>query len=360
MEINTKDIINTISLTGVVAGYKIEKREAKMMWDDERNGLKKGDTISQYVGYITVQTGENQFATVNVQKNENFFDGQPDYTTQALEAMSKEEVTTYYTTKDVTKTPTISVYRGVKIVDNYYVSNGELHETIRVDLGFGSISLREPSDDPKFVNTFNVSGVVQSVEPEETKDGEETGRAVLKLLVPYTYGSKDNQVVRCMKFEVVAGICEDEEGEYDLGQMLLDDADEVEGYSWQFVGELNGYYVEEEKPQEEGTRRGYGRRATVQTNRQRKFEYRLTGLDILQDGDAFSEEDIAEALQAREAHIAEMYKRDEERQQQPQEAKGGRGSFASGRTVGATTPKPAAGPATGPAAGGRTRTRNFK
>ena len=33
MEINVKDIQNVVSLQGVVAGYKIERKEAKMAWD---------------------------------------------------------------------------------------------------------------------------------------------------------------------------------------------------------------------------------------------------------------------------------------------------------------------------------------
>lgn len=354
MEINVKDIQNVVSLQGVVAGYKIERKEAKMAWDDERNGKKKGDPVTQYNGYITVQTAENQFATVNVRfKNENFFDGQPDYTTQALEAMANEEVETFYKTRDLTKTPTISIYRGVKIVDNYYVSNGELHESLQVELGFGSVSLREPQEEPKLANSFNVNGVVADIQPE-IKNDEETGRAVVKVIVPYTYGSKDNQVIRAMTFNMVAGVCVDEEGEYDLGQMLLDDADDVIGYSWQFIGELNGYYLEQEKPQEEGPRRGYGKRVPVQTNRQRVSEYLLTGLDILQDGDAFSEEDISAARQAREMHIAEMYKKDEEKQNAAPAVASGRGSFASGRTQRTEPQQETTAPA------GRTRVRNFR
>ena len=358
MEINVKDIFNEVSISGVVAGYKIEKKQSKMMWDDERNGLKKGDPINQYNGYITIQTGENQFATVNVQRNENFFDGQPDYATQALEAMANEQVETYFKTRDFTKTPTISVYKGVKLSDNYYVSNGELHENLRVDLGFGRLYVNEPTEEPRLINRFEVSGVVHRIDPEVDKDGEETGRAVVKLLVPYTHGNKANQVIRCMKLDVVAGVCEDEEGTYDLGAMLLEDANEVEGLSWKFVGELNGYYEEQEQQVDTGTRRGYGVRTTVQTNRTRKFEYKLLGLDILQDGEAFSQEDINEALQARETHIAELYKRDEEKQKQAPQAPQGRGSFAAARQT--PTPTPTATTETTTPSTGRMRQRNFR
>ena len=336
MAINVKDIVNSVSLNGVVAGYKIEKRESKMMWDDEKNGRKKGDTVNQYVGYVTVQTGENEFATVNVQNIENFYNGEPDFTTQALEQMANEKVDTFYKTKDLTQTPTISIYGGVKINDNYYVTNGELHESLRVDLGFGRISLKEPSEDPRFGNTFSLNAVVEDVVPE-VKNDEETGRAIVHLVVPYTYGSKSNQVIRAMKMQVVAGVCVDEEGEYDLGEMILDAPDELIGYSWEVEGSLHGYFEETDTQQEEPSegRKGFGRqRKTTQTNRKRISEYTLKGIYLLQDGDAFEEEDIREARQERERHIAELIKKDEEKQQQPQtQAKAN--SFAAGRRASA-------------------------
>lgn len=344
MSIDVKNIVNTVSLSGVVAGYKIEKREGKMMWDDERNGRKKGDPVTQYVGYVTVQTGENEFATVNVQNIENFYNGEPDFTSQALERMANEEVDTFYKTKDLTQTPVISIYGGVKINDNYYVSNGELHESLRVDLGFGRISLKEPSEEPRLDNSFSINAIVEDVVPE-MKNDEETGRAIVHLIVPYTYGSKTNQVVRAMKMQVVAGVCVDEEGEYDLGEMILDAPDDLIGYSWEVEGRLHGYFEESEPQQEEPSegRRGFGRqRKTTQTNRKRVSEYLLTGIYLLQDGDAFEEEDIREARQERERHIAELYKKDEEKQQQqPQQTQAKGTSFAAGRRASAPAAEPA-------------------
>ena len=330
MSIDVKNIVNNVSLKGVVAGYKIEKRESKMMWDDERNGRKKGETVTQYVGYVTVQTGENEFATVNVQNIENFYNGERDFTSQALELMANEQVDTFYKTKDLAQAPTISIYGGVKINDNYYVSNGELHESLRVDLGFGRISLKEPQENPVFENVFSVNAIVEDVVPE-LKNDEETGRAIVHLVVPYTYGSKANQVVRAMKMQVVAGVCVDEEGEYDLGKMILDEPNELIGASWEIEGSLHNYYEVAEAPQQEETssRFGFGRqRKTTPTSRKRISEYALTGIYLLQDGYAFEEEDIQEARQERERHIVELRKRDEEKQQTAQEPQ----QKATGRT----------------------------
>ena len=339
MAIDVRNIVNNVSVSGVVSGYKIEKREGKMMWDDERNGRKKGEPVTQYVGYITVLTNENgnEFATINVQNIENFYNGEKDFTTQALEAMANEDVVTYYKTKDITQTPTISIYGGVKINDNYYVSNGELHESLRVDLGFGRISLKEPQEKPRFENSFSLNAIVTDVQ-EEIKNDEETGRAIVHLIVPYTYGSKANQVVRAMKMQVVAGLCEDEEGTYNLGEMILEDPDSVIGYSWEVEGYLHKYFEETEPVQEEPSegRRGFGRqRKTTQTNRKAISEYGLRGLFLLQDGDAFEEEDIKAARQERERHIAELHKKDEDKQQAPQESQAKGTSFAAGRRASA-------------------------
>ena len=360
MAINVKDILNQINLNGVIASYKIEKRDAEMFWDDERNGLKRGDKVVQYNGFINVQTAENQFATVNVQRNQSFFDGELDYTSQALEAMAKEELDTFYKTKDITKTPTIAIYRGIKLVDNYYVKDQELHESIRVDLGFGQIKVGEPEEEPRMENTLNLAAYVDDVVPEIVND-EETGRAVVKLIVPYTYGSKDKQVIRAMKVNMVAGQCVDEEGEYDLGADLLEYADEVIGYSYLLIGELNGYLEEEEvKPVDTGEkRRGFGRRATVNTSRKRFSEFLLTGLDMIRDGDAFEEEDITEALKMRQSHIAELMKKDEEKQANKTTTKTGRGSFGTKERGTASTNTGASTPAAEGGRPRRTRERTF-
>lgn len=356
MAMDIKNILNSISLNGVVMGYKIEKRDSVMMWDNEKQGIKKGDKVIQYNGYITILTkdGDNQqFATVSVQRNQQFYNGELDFTSQALEDMANENVDTYNKTRDITKTPTIGVYRGVKLVDNYYVKDQELHEGIKVDLGFGNIKLGEPTEEPKMENVLNVSALITDVEAERDKDEEETGRAIVKMVIPYTYGSKDKQVIRAVNFSMVAGKYEDEEGEYDLGADLLDYSDEVIGYSYLLIGELNGFYMEPEAKQEESgeQRRGFGKRAKVQTQRKRGFEYLLTGLDMLADGDAFPEDEIQDAIQERQRDIAEKMKRDEEKQSQQDTTTKGRGSFGGGRT---STPGATAGDA-GTAPAGRTR-----
>ena len=354
--INTKNLKNTISLKGVVDGYKIEAVNSVMRWDDPKNGLKIGDAVVQYRGYVTVRTAANQFASVNIQRNQSFRNGELDPTSQALEAMSKQEVQTYGKTHDFAKTPTIRIYGGASLVDNYYVKDQEVHGGIRADLGFGYITLGDPVDEPEFENLLNVSVLVKDIVPEVVKD-EETGRAVVKAIFPYTYGSekKGTLVVRATTLEFVAGAYEDELGHYDLGDELLNYGDEVLDYSWVFIGELNGYIEEQQAAPVDGEkRRGFGKRAIIDTKPKRHTEFLLTGLDILDNGEAFSDEDIKDAIQAREKDIAEKMKEEEEKANKPEETQKGRGSFGAGRAAAATSQAE-----TGARPAGRRASRNF-
>lgn len=343
MSINTKELVNVIELKGVVAGYKIEARDSVMYWDDERQGLKKGDKVVQYNGYVIVQTGENQFATLNVQRNKQFYNGDLDATSKALEAMANEEVETYRKTRDFTKTPTIRIRGGARLNDNYYVKDGEVHGGLRAELGFGYITLGDPVDEPEFENVLNLSVLVTDIKEEvikkADKDDEETGRAVVEVVLPYTYGSekKGTQVIRAIKMNFVAGSYVDEEGEFNLGADLLEyGADEILDCSCLFIGELNSYYVDDEPAEvveDNKPRRGFGKSARRVTNTKRttKSEFLLTGVDVIGDGDAFPEEDIRDALQARNKDIEEKKRNEEEKVKKEESGVArGRGSMFGG------------------------------
>lgn len=355
MAINVKNILSTGEFKGVLQGYKIEKETVKAPYSKEGQ-FEKGDNVVQYRGYVSVLTNPEtgQFATVNVRNLQNKYNGELDYTSQALEAMANEEVETFAKTKDITKTPTVTI-KGVGLSDNFYVKDGEVKESVNVDLGFGRLYLNDAEEEPKFENSVLVNGVVRDIRPE-IKNDEETGRALIDIYIPYTYGSekKGNQVIRAFKTTLVAGVTvdADDEGEYeiDLGADLLECADEVIGDSWKFGIELNNYYEEVEKPKvevEETERKRFGRkvRETVDTNRKRQSEYLLTGLDQLVT--PFDEDDIKDALRMREVAIEEAKKKSEEEGKGASTAKPSRG-ITRGRTEststeGATTSAPARG-----------------
>ena len=113
MAIDIKLVSNDVIMSGVIAGYKIEKKQVEARFDS--NDFKKGDKVEAHNGYFTVQTGENQFATVNVQNRiMSYYNGEMDSTTKALEAMANEELDTFAKTKNLTQTPTISAWNKDK------------------------------------------------------------------------------------------------------------------------------------------------------------------------------------------------------------------------------------------------------
>lgn len=367
MAIEIKNVMNNVFMSGVVAGYKIEKKQVEARWDS--NDYKKGQMVDAHNGYFTIQTGENQFATVNVQNRiASKYNGEFDQTTQALEAMANEEVDTYFKTRDLTKTPTISVWgkdkqgsTNLKMVDNYYITqSGEVSENYRVELGFAKISLGEAKEEPRLDNAVVLNGLVENIQPEIDKaTDEETGRAIVTMAIPYTYGSKENQVIRCLKTQFVAGVLPaiDDYEEHDLGGELLDYPDEVIGLSWQVTVELNGYYVETEaKVEEETERKGFGRgRKTTNTKRTAHREMLLIGLEPLGDGEVFDEEDIRDAYNLRKADIASKQKDWEERQNEPKQETGGRSRGSFRANANSDTPKSEG--ATAPTTGQRNRFR---
>lgn len=361
MAINVKNVLNNGEFKGILQGYKVEKETVKAPYTKEGQ-FKQGEDVIQYRGYVTILTNPKtgQFATINVRNLQNKYNGELDYTSQALEAMSIEgNVDTYVKTKDITKTPTVTVKR-VGLTDNFYVTKeGEVKEGINLDLGFGNLYLNDPEDEPKFENSVVINGMVRDIRPEIVKD-EETGRALIDIYVPYLYGSekKGTQVTRAFKTTLVAGVVvdEDEQGEYeiDLGAEFLEDADNIIGDSWKFGFEINNYYIEEApKTEEQGERKRYGKRVreTVNTNRKRMSEFLLTGIDQLVT--PFDEDDIKDALRMREVAIEEAKKRAEEKQDTPTTAKPSRG-ITRGRSE-----TPAATPTEGTPQTGRQRTRRF-
>ena len=145
MAINVKNLLNNGEFRGVLQGYKIEKETVKAPYTKEGQ-FNVGDDVVQYRGYVSILTNPEtgQFATINVRNLQNFYNGELDFTSKALEAMSVEgEVDTYAKTKDITKTPTVTI-KGVGFTDNFYVDKqGEVKEGVNLDLGFGRLYLNE-------------------------------------------------------------------------------------------------------------------------------------------------------------------------------------------------------------------------
>lgn len=371
MAMNVKDFKNVIKLQGCIEGYYIKKDPKAKRKYDGGDRFKKGDTFTEYTGFIDVRTSKEDVVRINVQSEWSVYNGEPTKVSLALEAMSNNEILTYAKTGSLTETPLISFFgkdkQGndqLKFNDNYYPDKtGGMVETIRTDLGYAKFSIKDPSVDGDFSNTkefqneFIVCGVITDLKEEMVKD-EETGRVVVKVQVPYAQGSeeKNNLVIRAMPLTLIAGMSSDEEGEFDMAELILDEEDEagVIDLSWQINGHIHGYTDQPAQPkQEDSGRRRLGRK-TVDTNNRGKHiqEFLIDGIDILGEdgeGELFSKEDLKDAINARRVDMENKKKKAQEDAETPKtEGRQSRINSGSSESTGAT-----------PSRGGRDRKRSW-
>lgn len=329
MAMNIKDFRNEIRLSGAIENYFIQKDpKAKRMFDGGER-FKKGDTFTEYKGYIDVRTSPEDVVRIGVQTEWSEYNGEPTKVSVALEAMSNNEIPTYRKTQSLADTPLISFFGRdkqenpqMKFSDNYYATKeGLMVETIRTDLGFAKFSIKDPSancdwsDTKEFQNEFIVSGVITDLKDEVVKD-EETGRVLVKVQVPYTYGSeeKGNLVVRAMPITLVAGMSSDEEGEFDMAELIMEEEEEagVTDLSWKINGHIHGWTDVPEQPKEDTSGRRRLGRKTVDTQNKGKHvqEFMIDGIDILgEDGELFDLDDLQDAINARRVDMENKAKK---------------------------------------------------
>ena len=99
--------------------------------------------------------------------------------------------------------------------DNFYKgSNGEMVESLEIDLGMGNFTIKEPHQvtPDQYKAEFTVTVFVHDVFEETNKEEQPTGRAKVQAYVP-TYNGK------VFPITLVAGKVVDQTGEeYDFGQ----------------------------------------------------------------------------------------------------------------------------------------------
>lgn len=335
MAFNKKQFKNNINLSGVVLNYSIKKDEnAKRMFDGG-DRFKKGDTYTSYNGYVDVLTSVEpmNYVRVNVQTEYKTYKsgnntGKPTSATLALEEMANKTLPTYRKTGKVNETPTVSVFGNepynFKFTDNFYFKKDtmELVETINTDLGFANLVIGDPVDEPRFANEFTIHAYASKLDEELDKDGLPTGRMVVTASVPYTYGRDENEKVLAFDIPLIGGLCEDEEGEYDMAEYLVAE-EEDQGFtefSWELVGSIHSWTDAPVQQVEEGaSRRGRGRKAKEVVNGKHMVEFLLEGFYILgEDGDVFSQDDMLEASKARQVLVETKRKKAEEGSSEPQ------------------------------------------
>ena len=135
MGIQDRDMKNKIELSGILMAYNIKKDDkAKRMFAREGH-FEVGDTYVRYTGFVDVLTDldTNNYVRVNVDTEYKTYQsgaskGQPTAMTDLMEDLSAKKVDSYNKTKDVSATPTISVWGRepyhFQFSDNFYFKDG--------------------------------------------------------------------------------------------------------------------------------------------------------------------------------------------------------------------------------------------
>lgn len=268
-------------------------------------------TVNEYInGDISVRTGEHEVHKIRFYAGKYTKAGAENNQYKGLVTIMNEAVSV----ADAKDNPDavvdhVRVFGGIEL-NEYYGRDGNLASNQVVNGRFVT-RLDKPDDDRTPKAEFSLEGVVQSVSPEYDREGEETGRAKLGLIVP-GYGGK----VEPMNFVVV------EEGS-DYVQDTYSKGDTVE-----IVGKI----VNEAVVSEKTIAMGFGK-DKVETTTSYKNELIIVSGTEPYDEDSpqkFNVELIQPALQRREVYLEGLKTASEQRANKP--------AAKTGFGAGATTP----------------------
>lgn len=283
-----REATNKLTIIGVVSEVELEETSKT---NDE------GKKVDSILGIMKIKTGEFNTITLKVytkkltnsgtvnktyEKLKGFLDG--DYPTLAKDP---DNATIVRITGD---TPWCA-----KIVENRY-ANVEQNTTVtnlRFSLGFGKITIDNTIPEEEFKAEFEVEMFVKEIEDETDKDGEDTGRVVVKGLVPFS--TADGMSIFPITF--VAGKVYDPE--YDVEEDVAEGIrDEFEiGDTVTVFGSINYQRIVERK-----VKKGIGR-AKVDETYQNISELVIEGGEVVRDdgkeGTLFEEDDVRTAVKER-------------------------------------------------------------
>lgn len=299
-----RQALNKVEVVGVVKEHKLNTGSNK---DD------KGNSNKYINGSLIVSCGDSEI-TVKVFVNEKNKEGKVKKTYETLQKFIDEEYVTMAKDNDNAAVVRISGSKDFvpKFSEDIFVPEGQLQckSAINVDLGFGNIfvdtkgSIKE--DDYKA--TFDVEMFVSKIEDEIKKQGEdeeETGRVKITGYVP-SYGGK------IFPITLIAGIVEDEEGEFDFAEQIKDGISE--GDSVNFWGDINHLSIVEKV--KKGGSLG---RAKVEEKRTYINELVTTGGSVVDEEKEWDEDIIEQAVKER---ASDMKTKEDEAKQGKNKNKG--------------------------------------
>ncbi len=185
--------------------------------------------------------------------------------------------------------------------EEMYVTENNKDETttrISIDLGFGNVTVANETKPEDYKATFDVELYIAKIE-EEVKNQEETGRVIVKGYVPI-YGGE------VIPLEVIAGIVEDEDGEFNFGEQIRNEI--TGGSTINLWGDIDFKSIITKT-----AKGGSLGRAKVEEKRTYIHDLVATGGDVVDEpDDEFDEELIRKAIGERKIKMDEVLQKGKE------------------------------------------------
>ena len=302
--------LNKIDIEGELLDQKLEyHKDAK-------------GQVDAIKGTITVQVSEDNKPKVNIYQGKftKAKEGeQPKVkkSFETLEKIMKGEVKSIANATDEEPAAIVSIWSGEdsftpNLEENINPKTGV--STVRNSLGFGNITIRDNYTKKGARAEFEIECVVNSIKEEKDENGEWTGRAIVDVSIPDTRKGLTNLTL------ILPEIGEDDEGEFQLAEELLDTADDIiDANGIYFYGDIYNLAIEKEEGRK-STGRGRGRRK-VETKTTYESSLVVKCFDYLtqNEGEKFWEDDVVAKLRnEREAYIENEKQKAEERENNSQ------------------------------------------
>lgn len=160
-----------------IVGVLVEKNLEEKTFTRE-----DGTQNEAMTGEISVRTGENEVHRIRFFANKYTRNGEENRQYKALQTVNNEYISVADAAEQEGVTPSIVRVTGRLALNEYYGQDGELKQYPQIEGAF--VTRLKETDDLTPIAQFNVEGIVNRVAPEFDKNGDETDRAVLELLIP--------------------------------------------------------------------------------------------------------------------------------------------------------------------------------
>ena len=278
-----RQALNKVEVTGVVKEHKLNSG--------------KGDNGKYINGSLVVKAGEFTEVTFKVFVQETNSKGKVKKTYENLKKILDGDFKTMAETSEQ-EAVKVRIWGNEGFTPQFkeeiYMPEGanEVKTLLSLDLGFGNVTIDEKITPDDYKATFDVEMFVQSVEEELNKDDEETGRVVVKGWTPVYGGS-------VIPLTIVAGIVEDEEGEFDFAEEVRSNIDPESTIN--FWGDIDFKVIIEKK-----SKGGSMGRAKTEEKRAYVHDLVAIGANFVEGDNEYTIEDIQQATVERENKIQEV------------------------------------------------------